>query len=373
MASDAPSRLERYRAHLDATAGWLEASIAHGRGGSAAHWSPLGGWSRPYPETTGYLITTLLALHPRLPARGLLERAREVGGWLLSIQNAEGSWNGGLHPARRPKPSVFNTGQIVSGLVDLHRGTREARWLEAALRGARWLADGVGPDGLWQAGDYRSAETPSYYTYVAWPMLEAAREAGEPGVEAAARRVLERILARVRPNGAIERWGFGEDGRAFTHTIAYTLRGLLESARVLGAWQEVGAPAVPALRRLAEESERAGGALPGAFDLAWSPTARYVCLTGNAQTAVNLLLLEERAPDPRLVEAAAALVDRVCRSQRLRAPLRGLRGGVAGSSPPWGRYMTLRWPNWAAKFHADALLLLAARLEREAGPCTSSS
>jgi hypothetical protein len=88
---------------------------------------------------------------------------------------------------------------------------------------------------------------------------------------------------------------------------------------------------------------------------------------------VNLLLWEERAPDPRMVGAAARLVDRVCRSQRLRHPLRGLRGAVAGSSPPWGRYMTLRWPNWAAKFHADALQKLAARLERGAGRCTSSS
>jgi hypothetical protein len=373
MSGSPTAQLARYRAHLGAALDWLLASIAHGRGGSAAHWSPLGGWSRPYPETTGYLITTLLALDARYPERGLVGRARELGGWLLSIRNPDGSWNGGLHPARRPKPSVFNTGQIVSGLVDLARATREARWLDAALAGARWLAAGVGPDGLWKAGDYRSAETPSYYSYVAWPMLEAAREAGDPGIEAAARRVLARILARVRPNGAIERWGFGDGERAFTHTIAYTLRGLLESARLLAAWDDFGAPAVPALERLAAESERTGGALPGELDLSWNATGRYVCLTGNVQTAFNLLLWEERAPDRRVVDAAARLVDRVCRSQPLRHPLRGLRGGVAGSSPPWGRYMTLRWPNWAAKFHADALLRLAARLEREAGACTSSS
>ncbi len=28
----------------------------------------------------------------------------------------------------------------------------------------------------------------------------------------------------------------------------------------------------------------------------------------------------------------------------------------------WGRYMTLRYPNWAAKFHCDALIKLMARL-----------
>jgi hypothetical protein len=38
---------------------------------------------------------------------------------------------------------------------------------------------------------------------------------------------------------------------------------------------------------------------------------------------------------------------------------------VAGSSPITGRYMTLRYPNWAAKFHADALAALTDRLARE--------
>src|SRR2546429_684052 len=49
---------ETYERHLAATAGWLLKSIDHGKGGSCAYfWLP-GGWSRPYPETSGYLIPT---------------------------------------------------------------------------------------------------------------------------------------------------------------------------------------------------------------------------------------------------------------------------------------------------------------------------
>jgi hypothetical protein len=32
-------------------------------------------------------------------------------------------------------------------------------------------------------------------------------------------------------------------------------------------------------------------------------------------------------------------------------------GAVAGSSPIWGRYSMFEFPNWAAKFFADALIM----------------
>jgi len=34
-----------------------------------------------------------------------------------------------------------------------------------------------------------------------------------------------------------------------------------------------------------------------------------------------------------------------------------VRGGIAGSSPIWGDYSRFEYPNWAAKFFADALLM----------------
>jgi hypothetical protein len=43
----------------------------------------------------------------------------------------------------------------------------------------------------------------------------------------------------------------------------------------------------------------------------------------------------------------------------------GLRGAVAGSAPLWGDYMRMRYPNWAAKYHCDALMGVMARVERE--------
>ena len=369
-ATNVPSRaLGRYDRHLEATVDWLGRSIARGRGGSAAYWAPGPGWSRPYPETTGYLIPTLLELDRRLPGRGLAETAVRLGDWLLGIQLPMGAWQAGLYPARAPaRASVFNTGQVLKGLVALARTTDEPRWLTAAQRGATWLAEGVDESGSWSGADYRSTGTPSYYTEVTWPMLEVARLTDDARIRAAAERVLRRIVERRRADGSFAGWSFADGEPAFTHTIAYTLRGLLESALAVDRWDEYAVPALDALERLRRRAEIARGRLAGAFDDRWAPVGRFTCLTGNVQTALCLLVWERRDPDLRLVNAAAKLVDLVCASQTLSTPLPGVRGAVAGSLPLWGRYMRFRYPNWAAKYHCEALLRLTARLRHEWEP-----
>lgn len=356
--------LERYRRHLDASVEWLLRSIRPG-GGSAAFFWASGCWSRPYPETTGYVIPTLLrvANHSGLPQAR--RHGYEAGEWLLDIQEPGGYWHGGLHPPKDGRPSVFNTAQILRGLVALYDDSSDQRWLEAAARGAAWLASGVGRDGLWDNRDYQSVGTPSYYTYAAGPMLEVWQRTQDAAVRESAERVLGAILNRRLDNGAFRDWGFSPGRPAFTHTIAYTLQGLLESGQILDDWDRYGQPAVAALDLLARRAELAGGALPGAFTEDWTPRARYVCLTGSSQLALCLLMLDARDPDLRLVNAAAKLIDHVCARQALRAPLGGVRGGVFGSWPPWGRYIAMRAPNWGAKFHADALMTLSDRLVAE--------
>lgn len=352
----------QYERHLAATAGWLVESIERGDGGSCAYFSLAGGWSRPYPETTGYLIPTLLTLPRLLPGFGGEDRATALGSWLLSLQDGEGWWHGGLHPPKDgAAPSVFNTAQILQGLVALHDLTAEERWLEAAQRAGRWLAASVDGSGLWPGKDYRAAGTPSYYTYAAWPMLEVAIRCDDAAIRAVAEGALDAILARRRPNGTFAGWGFSEEEPAFTHTIAYTLQGLIGSAKLLGDWERYGKPVEEGLLALAQRAELAKGRLAGRLDDDWMPAARYVCLTGNAQIALCLLDWDETEPDPQRAQTAARLVDAVCDAQHLRGPLSGIRGAVGGSAPIWGRYMLLRYPNWAAKYHCDALMRLIGR------------
>ena len=56
-------------------------------------------------------------------------------------------------------------------------------------------------------------------------------------------------------------------------------------------------------------------------------------------------------------EAARKAIDFVKRTQRLEASDAVVRGAIPGSSPIWGAYSRFEFPNWAAKFFADALLM----------------
>ena len=85
-------------------------------GGVAAYYEFGDGWSAGYPETTGYIIMTCIEAANRFGDPDLLTRARRMADWELEIQLPEGAWQGGLVTAPRV-PSVFNTGQIIQGML----------------------------------------------------------------------------------------------------------------------------------------------------------------------------------------------------------------------------------------------------------------
>src|SRR6266851_382307 len=94
-------------------------------GGIAAYYSYLTGYSKSYPEVTGYIIPTLydfVRVTGDLVARHAAFLATD---WLLSLQMTSGAFPGGLHASdsgggKTAQPSVFNTGQILQGLVRAH-------------------------------------------------------------------------------------------------------------------------------------------------------------------------------------------------------------------------------------------------------------
>ena len=196
-------------------------------------------------------------------------------------------------------------------------------------------------------------------------MLQVWEHTSDENVRNAAERVLKRIGKLRTDAGVFSGWGFDDNKPAFTHTIAYTLRGFIECAYMLKNWDEYGEPSILALNKLATQAELLKGRLPGAFHKDWRPVKWYSCLTGNAQIALCLLLIEQHNTDLRLVNGACKLVDHVCSSQKLDTNNPDILGAVAGSSPLVGRYMFLRYPNWAAKYHADALMSLSQRLTSE--------
>lgn len=352
---------------LSRGAKWLLRSWSScGKHGSASFYSriyhPFKGWDYPYPETTGYIIPTLLRYGVQY-APEYITVAEDLAGWLIGLQDQCGLFQAGVYRGVSGKPSVFNTAQIIFGLVAYYQHSNNLFYLEAAHKAAKWLAQVQEPDGSWLSYAYHRNFSPSYYTRVAWPMLLVWRHTGDKTVYQKACKALTLIGERRNENGTVTGWGFRPDKPAFTHTIAYTIEGFLESALLLkeqgGDFWRFGEQAALELLRRYEVR----GRLAGAYDEQWTGDFRFRCLTGNCQIALCWLRLYGISGDVRLLNAAIKMVHEVSRRQFRR---RGSPndGGIPGSWPVWGPYLTLRYPNWAVKFYMDLLMAVDEELKR---------
>lgn len=356
---------------LDSVVRWIVDAQRHD-GGIPAYYSLLTGYSESYPEVTGYIISTLYDSARRsddAPARASAERATD---WLLSLQMPSGAFPGGLH-GRDAHPSIFNTGQILQGLVRAYAETNQPEVRQSALAAGDWLINLQQPDGSWSgAGAYQNASH-TYYSMVAWSLAELSGRTGDCQYAAAAEKNLDWVLSHFRPSGWVG--GINLKGHpAYLHFIAYVLQGALECAILQRRADAIDAVANSAwiLLRKFETNK----SLAGAYDSDFTNGSHFACLTGNAQMSCVWLRLFEITGDLRYLNAALKINEMLKQSIPVRGP-KGIAGGVAGSYPLWGRYQPLRYISWGCKFFADALLL-ESRLTRsfrtaapEALPCAS--
>ena len=128
--------------HLRAAIDWLcraqdARNDAADAGGVSAGWSFEDGWLPSYPETSGYIVETFIAAAGALGRPELLDRANRIVDWELSIQHPDGAFPGHFgEPGSQPV--IFNTGQIMHGMLAgyLQLGRREC--LESAVRAGHW-------------------------------------------------------------------------------------------------------------------------------------------------------------------------------------------------------------------------------------------
>ena len=74
--------------------GYLLRAQDHSGDGGFGSYHLVDGWGRSYPETTGYIIPTLFSAGEHLHWDEPRQRALRAADWLLSIQRADGGWDG---------------------------------------------------------------------------------------------------------------------------------------------------------------------------------------------------------------------------------------------------------------------------------------
>ena len=99
------------------------------------------------------------------------------------------------------------------------------------------------------------------------------------------------------------------------------------------------------------------GRLGNRYDDEWKSIDKSSCLVGYAQTAIIWFKLYRLTKDKSYFEAGKKANSFLKSTQNLTSTNPGIRGGLKGSQPVYGLYQPYRYPNWAAKFFADALLI----------------
>jgi hypothetical protein len=161
------------------------------------------------------------------------------------------------------------------------------------------------------------------------------------------------VLKQQAPNG----WFANADNtvrhndRPITHTIAYTLDGLLDCAALLHD-ERFRRAALPGARALAT-SFLARGRLYGRYDRDWKGS-EHAIVTGTAQLVIVWTKLDG---DDTMRSARDAAIRWLLGVQQLSAHgPQDVHGAMPGSVPLWGRYEKFAFPNWGTKYFADALL-----------------
>lgn len=279
-----------------------------------------------YPEVTGYYIPTLLDW-------GYRDLAASFGKWLVDIQKPNGAW----YDTFNEDPYVFDSGQILKGLLAIRRSVLETglpfaysveKLDTAILKGCDWILSNMAPDGMLttpseKAWDLRSCSD-LIHLYCLQPLREASNIYNKPEYEEKVQKILDYYLTNRR--NEILHFSL------LSHFWSYVMEALVDLRETDIAEQ--------AMRETAALQDQ-NGFVPAYSDVHWC------CSTGLFQQALVWYKLCDIAHGNKAFEYACKLQNKT--------------GGWYGSypNPDYPQETTTYFPNseisWAVKYFLDAL------------------
>jgi len=346
---------------LQKAASWLMAAQKANQDGGMGSYHLINKWSSSYPETTGYIIPTLIHYGKVYGHQDAVNTAIRAADFLLKIQKPSGGWQGGRMKDNKPE-IVFNTGQIIRGMIAAFEQTGKEIYLNAGIKAGKWLSEVQHPEGFWMT--HALMNQPRVYdTFVDTPLLALFQITGNESFKAAAVRNLDWVTdEKMLENGWFEDCDntVKRNDKPILHTIAYTLDGLIDCSVLLNDEKYFRAAENGSL--LLRDTFLADGFLNGRYDRDWNGSEYMIC-TGCAQMVIIWLKIYKKTGDENYLEASLKMLNLLIfiQSRNIKEDNSTL-GALPGSFPLWGRYEPFAFPNWATKFFCDALLL-----EAEAG------
>jgi hypothetical protein len=341
---------------LHAAANWLLVNQSFGQDKGFSTFYIVEGHTGSYPETSGYIIDTLFFYADRFNKPELRPQLLACADWLISIQKESGGWQSGYVHENKPQV-VFNTGQVIRGLMHAYRITLEKKYLESCVKAADWLCSIQENDGSWKKQAFMGVPR-VYDSYVSAPLLQVWKETQIEKYREAAEKNINWILKnKLMPNGWLEDCDntIRHNDRPILHTIAYTIDGIIESGDLLGDKKYAATikRTADVLLNLFLEKKY----LWGRYARDWKPSEYLIC-TGGAQMSIVWMKFYNLYGDEKYLRGAREMNSLLMYIQGLtRDGRKEINGAIQGSFPIWGRYEPFAFPNWATKYFLEALLL----------------
>lgn len=313
-------------------------------------------WSGSYVETTGYIIPSLLSYGINQGKSDIITQALKAAGWLIAIQKESGGWQGERMEDNRPEV-VFNTGQVIRGLVSAFKYTNDDRYLKPAIKACDWLCAIQEKDGFWKKNAFMNVPR-VYDSYVDLPLLMMYEITGNNAYrETAIKNLLWITENKQLSNGWFEDCDntIKRNDKPVLHTISYTIDGLIDCGIILNDQKIISAGIKSADMLFGIFNKKKY--LKGRFDDQWKGS-EYMIPAGCAQIAIVWMKLFKLTGNIQYLNSSLKMNDILIFIQdRKIKETPDTKGAIPGSYPIWGKYEPFCFPNWATKFFVDSLLL----------------
>ena len=269
-----------------------------------------------YPEVTGYYIPTLIRW-------GYRELAIDYAKWLISIQHDDGSW----YDTFDQMPYVFDTAQILKGLLAAYSIWPDENVKNSIIKGAMWLAGNIQHDGRFKAADESIWKMPKAYSELIH--LYCLSPIREVGIHFSKSKLLEMVVLSIdyyKQNHMEEILHFD----LLSHFYAYVMEALVDLGEL-----ELAKIAMNNIANFQTED----GAVPGYNDVHW------VCSTGLFQLALTWFRVGD-------IERGNKAFSYACRLQNESG---GWYGSYPSAEDESNDYFAASEISWAVKYFLDAL------------------
>ncbi|KKM87030.1 hypothetical protein LCGC14_1273010 [marine sediment metagenome] len=342
--------------HLKKAIEWLQyACSCSGDDGISEGYSLLDGWKVSNLEVSGSIISTLLEynkVYDLCNGRNYFELAKGIADWLCSIQFKSGAFRFRIIDDEGNKPSVFSTGRILSGLIDIYEESKNELYMSAIIKAGNYLVKKIQEDGSWIEQCYDN-NVHSFNIMTSWALLKLYKLNGDIKYKKTAISNVYWTYKQKRRNFWFSNTAPNFDDSSSLQYILYVARGFLECGLILDN-DSVSRVALDIVYVLSQYFNSEMN-IPMVFTDKWYSLSEDCYSAYIAQLSVLLLRLYE-VYDIRKYMVYALRLNDYLKSIQIMNKKRNIDGAIKDSNPIWGGYTPFTFSSITTNVFCDALM-----------------